>query len=75
MKCAIQSNNKKKVEEIFEQCRQQLPLNIYQFSTQQLNELEQDELGTLLIPSDLPIVEHEAFAVKTLGNGNCLFNF
>lgn len=74
LKTAIQSNNKKKVEGIFEQCRRQLPRNVYNFSAQQLNALEKDELGTSLIPFDLPICENEAIAVKTLGHGNCLFN-
>lgn len=72
LKFAIESNNKKRVQEIVEHNRKKL--SIHQFSTQQLSELEQDELGAALMPFDIPIVEHEAFPVKTLGNGNCLFN-
>jgi len=33
-----------------------------------------DTFSTALIPDDIPIPNHEIVAIKTLGNGNCLYN-
>lgn len=74
LKSAIHSNNRKKIEEIILLHCQSLPTKKLTFSIDEVNRLEKDQLGSLLIPFDVPLPEHEVFAVKTLGNGNCLFN-
>lgn len=74
LKLAIQSNNKEHVENIYELYKQEVPSFLHKFSSEQLNRLEMDTMASVLIPFDLPLPLHEVFAVKSLGNGNCLFN-
>lgn len=74
LKLAIQSNNKEHVENIYELYKQEEPSFLHKFSSEQLNRLEMDTMASVLIPFDLPLPLHEVFAVKSLGNGNCLFN-
>ena len=74
LKLAIQSNNKEHVENIYELYKQEEPSFLHKFSSEQLKRLEMDTMASVLIPIDLPLRLHEVFAVKSLGNGNCLFN-
>jgi len=76
LKLAIQSNNREYVENIYELYKNKLPSFSHTliFSSEQLNRLEMDTMAYDLIPSDLPLPLHKVSAIKTLGNGNCLFN-
>ncbi|CAG2201399.1 unnamed protein product [Mytilus edulis] len=74
LKLAIQSNKREHVENIFELYKQDLSTFSQPFSSERYERLEVYLLASVLIPFDLPLPLHEISTVKTLGNGNCLFN-
>lgn len=71
LRVAIEGNNVQRVAEIQDSLR---PLPLIREKYFNCDCMVVDELATLLIPSDFYIPDDSFYPVKTLGNGNCLFN-
>ena len=71
LRVAIEGNNVQRVAEIQDSLR---PLPLIREKYFNCDCMVVDELATLLIPSGFYIPDDSFYHVKTLGNGNCLFN-
>ena len=75
LKLAIQSNNKERVENIYELYQQEVQSFLHKFLSEQLNRREMYTMASVLIPFDLPFPLHESLCSKTTGQWKLLIQF